>query len=189
MKTVQLISGDGSIKIDYLTDLIDVSQFITFYQIQEIGYTGALGAAAQLSDAAIQANVPSTIDETDLGTLKAFASANEYSLKIYETGQSVIDEVDSIATDILTYTFPEQTGAATIDAGAHTVDIEVANGTSVTALVASFTLSFGAAADISDTPQVSGTTANNFTAPVVYTITAEDGSTEEDWTITVTVAP
>ena len=92
------------------------------------------------------------------------------------------------ATDFLDYTFPEQTGPATISTGAHTVAIEVANGTSVSALVATFIASGLSVVDVSDVVQVSGTTANDFTSPVVYTITAADGSTEQDWTVTVTVA-
>lgn len=91
-------------------------------------------------------------------------------------------------TDFLTFSMAEQTGAATISTVAHTVAIEVANGTTVTALVATFTANPGAVVDVSDVAQVSGTTANNFTSPVVYTITAIDGSTEQDWTVTVTVA-
>ena len=35
--------------------------------------------------------------------------------------------------------------------------------------------------------QTSGVTVNDFTSPVVYTVTAEDG-TEQDWTVTVTCA-
>ena len=92
------------------------------------------------------------------------------------------------ATDFLAYSFPEQTGAATIDTGAHTIAIEVENGTDVTGLIATFIGSGLSVVDVSDAVQVSGTTANNFTAPVVYTITAADGSTEQDWTVTVTVA-
>lgn len=90
-------------------------------------------------------------------------------------------------TDILTYSFDLQTGPADIDDVNHTVDIEVAFGTSVTALVAEFTLSDGASATVGSTDQISGTTANDFSAPVTYTITAEDGSTQ-DWIVTVTVA-
>lgn len=92
------------------------------------------------------------------------------------------------ATDFLAYSMSEQTGAATIDTGAHTVAIEVANGTTVTALVATFIASGLSVVDVADAVQTSGTTANNFTSPVTYTITAADGSTEQDWVVTVTVA-
>lgn len=90
--------------------------------------------------------------------------------------------------DLLSYSFPEQTGAATIDDANHTIDIEVVNGTNVTNLVASF----GASATVSDvkvgpTLQISGTTANDFSNPVIYTVKAEDGLTQ-DWTVTVSVA-
>lgn len=43
--------------------------------------------------------------------------------------------------DFLTFSFTEQTGNATINATNHTADIEVANGTDLTNLIATFTLS------------------------------------------------
>jgi len=84
-------------------------------------------------------------------------------------------------TDILTFTLPEQTGAATVNATTHTVAIEVSNGTVVTALVPTIIASLGAS--ISPT---SGA-AQDYTSPVVYTITSADADTQ-DWTVTVTVA-
>lgn len=84
-------------------------------------------------------------------------------------------------TDIATFVLAEQTGAATIDAGAHTVAIEVETGTDVTDLVPTLTVSTGATVS-----PLSGVT-QDFTSPVVYTVTAEDG-TEQAWTVTVTVA-
>jgi hypothetical protein len=59
-------------------------------------------------------------------------------------------------------------------------------GTSVTALVATFTTN-GVSVTIGGTAQVSGTTANNFTSAVTYTVTAADGSTQ-DYMVTLTVA-
>ncbi|GAI04220.1 unnamed protein product, partial [marine sediment metagenome] len=90
-------------------------------------------------------------------------------------------------TDILTYSFPEETGVKTIDNVAHTVALEVSQTAALTALIADFTLSDFATADIGATPQVSGVTANDFTGAVTYTITAEDLTTQ-DWTVTVTNA-
>ena len=94
----------------------------------------------------------------------------------------------STETDIITYIFAEQTSAATIDAVSHTVNIEVVNGTDLTDLTAEFFLSAGANATVSATAQDSAVTANDFTNPVIYTITAEDGTTIQDWIITVTLA-
>ncbi|CAD5253511.1 hypothetical protein IMPR6_500001 [Imperialibacter sp. EC-SDR9] len=88
----------------------------------------------------------------------------------------------SSASDILTFSLPEETGPAVIDATAHTVAIEVVAGTNVNSLTPTITIS--AAASISP---ASGA-PQDFTSAVVYTVTAEDGSTQE-WTVTVTVAP
>ncbi len=89
--------------------------------------------------------------------------------------------------DILTFNLAEQTGNATINSTNHTVDIEVANGTNLTNLVASFTLSDMATAFIGTTQQESGVTVNDFTNSVTYTIEAENGETQ-DWIVTVNVA-
>ncbi|MCD4834244.1 MAG: T9SS type A sorting domain-containing protein [Bacteroidales bacterium] len=86
--------------------------------------------------------------------------------------------------DFLTFSFAEQAGAAVINDVVHTVNIEVVFGTDVTALVATFTLSPEATAKIGTTDQVSGTTPNDFTSDVTYTIQAEDGTTQ-DWIVTV----
>jgi photosystem II stability/assembly factor-like uncharacterized protein len=95
----------------------------------------------------------------------------------------------NIETEITAFSLPEQTGDAVIDANNKSIRIEVATGTDVTALVASFTLSDNANATVGVVAQVSGTTANDFTNDVAYSILAEDGTTTQDWVITVTVAP
>jgi hypothetical protein len=89
--------------------------------------------------------------------------------------------------DILSYSFAEQTGAATIDATNHIVNIEVENGTDLTALVATFTLSGDASATVGGTTQESGVTSNDFSNDVIYTVTAQNGDTQ-DWTVKVTEA-
>ncbi|HOM35519.1 MAG TPA: fibronectin type III domain-containing protein [Bacteroidales bacterium] len=92
-------------------------------------------------------------------------------------------------TDILTFTFGAlDVNPATIIPSAKTVYIVVQNGTDLTNLVASFTLSQGATAYVNGVPQVSGVTANNFTNPVIYNIVAENGTDNANWTVTVDVA-
>ncbi|MBN2041856.1 MAG: hypothetical protein JW864_17605 [Spirochaetes bacterium] len=56
------------------------------------------------------------------------------------------------------------------------VTASVPNGTDVKALVSSFTTT-GVLVSVGSTAQVSGTTANDFSDDVEYTVTAEDGST------------
>jgi len=66
------------------------------------------------------------------------------------------------------------------------VSLTLPYGTDRSALVASFT-STGAVVKVGNTVQVSGITANNFNSPVVYSVTAEDGSTQ-NFTVSITNA-
>ena len=103
--------------------------------------------------------------------------------------KNAIGAVKSAFAEILTYSFTEETGDAVIDSENGTIDIEVANGTVVTALVATFTTSSSITSiTVGNAAQVSATTDNDFTNPVVYTVIAENGITTKDWTVTVTVA-
>jgi hypothetical protein len=76
---------------------------------------------------------------------------------------------------------------ATITDGTSTIAATVPFGTNITALKATF-VTTGASVAIGGTAQTSGTTVNNFTSPLTYTVTAADGSTR-DYTVTVTIAP
>ena len=76
--------------------------------------------------------------------------------------------------------------AGTVNEAAHAIAATVPSGTKVTALVATF-VTTGASVTITGTPQVSGVTANNFTNPVTYVVTAADGTTQA-YVVTVTVA-
>ena len=90
-------------------------------------------------------------------------------------------------TDILTYSFGSlDYEPAVIDPGVKTVFVYVIESSDLSNLVASFSLSNGASAKVGSIDQVSGETSNNFsTGSVVYTVTAEDGVTTTDWTVTV----
>jgi protocatechuate 3,4-dioxygenase beta subunit len=95
----------------------------------------------------------------------------------------------STQTEITSYSLPGQVGEATIDTVAATINVTVTHGTDVTALVANFNVSAGASSTVGGISQISGTNANNFTSPVIYVVTSEDGTIKTDWTVTVTVAP
>ena len=81
---------------------------------------------------------------------------------------------------ILAFSIPNQMSDAVIDAANHTVAVVMPYGTDVTALTPALEVSAGA----SVTPAAGE--AQDFTNPVVYTVTAEDGTTTADWTVTVT---
>jgi hypothetical protein len=78
---------------------------------------------------------------------------------------------------------PAVTG--TIDASAKTISVAVPKETNVTALVATFTTT-GSTVSVGSTVQVSGTTVNDFTNPVTYTVTDAKGTAT---TYIVTVTP
>ena len=82
-------------------------------------------------------------------------------------------------TDILTMTVAGELFSSSIDNASKTVTLFVPNGTDVTSLAPTFTLSNGA------TSSITSGTSQNFTSPVTYTITAEITSIVEDWTVQV----
>ena len=94
-----------------------------------------------------------------------------------------VTETLSTATDFLSFSFPEQTKHAVIDKDEHTINIEVQNGTDLSALAPTFTLSNEASANIE-----SGV-ARDFSEPVIYTVIAQDEMTSQDWLVHVTEAP
>ena len=96
---------------------------------------------------------------------------------------TVTEEGASTATDILAFSFNEQTDPANIDATNHTVDVEVINGTVLTALSPTFTLSEGA------TSSPATGASGDYSGAVTITVTAQDGATTEDWTVNVTETP
>lgn len=104
----------------------------------------------------------------------------DYSGAAPDIGWDEYDSDPSPATNILTFTFAEQTGGATINTTNHTVAIEVDYTADITDLTPTITLSYGA------TVIPASGTARNFTNPVPYTVTAEDGVTYQEWTVTVT---
>ncbi len=67
-----------------------------------------------------------------------------------------------------------------------TIAVKMPYGSSLAALVASFTTT-GKAVNVGGTVQVSASSVNDFSSPVVYTVVAADGSSV-DYTITVTLA-
>jgi uncharacterized repeat protein (TIGR02543 family) len=76
----------------------------------------------------------------------------------------------------------------TVDNTLNTVQLIVPVGTTVTNLVAVFTFSEGASVSVGGTAQISGTTSNNFSSPVTYSVTSQDSSTVGSYTVTVTIA-
>lgn len=88
----------------------------------------------------------------------------------------------SSAKAITAFSFANPAATGVIDEANKTVAVTVPFGTDVTNLTPTIAVS-----DLATVAPTSGT-AQNFTAPVTYTVTAEDGTTQ-NYVVTVTVAP
>jgi len=130
--------------------------------LPSLGSYFRLAEGSDAIDAGINVGLPYDGDAPDLG-------AFEYD-----------GDIDSTLTDILTFTLPTQTGSATINTTNHTVAIEVNYLATVTNLTPSISVSYGAT--ISPTSM----TSRDFSTPQTYTITALDGTTIQEWVVTVT---
>jgi len=86
----------------------------------------------------------------------------------------------SSSADITAFTINNQIGSTTINAAAATVQINVPIGTNLTNIIPT-----GIAISPQSTISPSVTSALDFTNPVTYTVTAQNGSTKQ-WTVTVT---
>ena len=144
-----------------IADSSDASQVSITYNLQLSGYYTILASDSYPGD--------------DVGNYAVFLMGFEGS---------------NTENDILSFSVgkPPQTGDAIIDLVSHTVIIEVENGTDVTDLIAAFTLSDGATATVGGVLQASDVNSNDFTNPVTYVITAEDGVTVQDWIVTIDIA-
>lgn len=106
----------------------------------------------------------------------------------YDAGKYVQWQIDNVyigeatfsdEAEILTFVLEEQIAAANINSEAATINIQVEAGTNLSNLTPTITVSPGA----SIVP-ASGV-SQDFTQPVLYTVTAEDEETTKIWTVSV----
>ncbi len=89
--------------------------------------------------------------------------------------------------DMLTFGFKSLNPVVNGVVGTNSIALEVPYGTDLTQLVASFTTSSLATVTVNSVKQVSDSTINNFTTPLIYVVTAENGSVKQ-YTVTVTIS-
>lgn len=202
-KSYKIIAEDGSIEI-YTVVVRILPVFLSFSFSDEPTHpTGVIDNEART----IVVHVPFTLNKTALKayftasgnsevfigtvlqtsgvTVNNFTSTKSYTLRAQNGSVqnylvTVISDPARTEKKILSFAFnalvPPCTGI--INDTTKTVTVAVPFGTNVTNLVATFTLSEMAAARIGGNAQTSGVTPNNFTSSVVYTIVAENGSTQ-----------
>ncbi|OXE98196.1 S8 family serine peptidase [Flavobacterium araucananum] len=107
--------------------------------------------------------------------------------KLSQTNYTVTVNAKNSQASIIAYTVANQVGASVIDATAKTVKVLVNNNANLSALVPTVQLSDFATLRIGTYIQTSGVTTLNYTIPVVYNVTAQNG-TIEYWTVTIEAA-
>ena len=84
------------------------------------------------------------------------------------------------AAEITAFSLPNQTGNTVINAANANITLNMPLGTNLTSIVpANLAISSGA------TINPTATTARNFSTPITYTVTAQNGTTTKVWTVTV----
>ena len=162
----------GETAIDYTAQIIDVEMpFGTDLSLLSPAIGLSAGASSSPASNSVQ-NFTNTVSY--IVTAEDERTQQVWRVNVTEAARELSSD-----TDIVSFTFAEQTGDAMIDYDNHTVVIEVTFGTVLDGLVPTITLSDGASAN----PE-SGV-ARDFTDQVSYTVTAEDGITREIWTVTV----
>lgn len=127
-----------------------------------------------------------------VGTFNAVVIANNHSAD----GSSVKNStsaaqaitITSNRTSLSDFSFDKSTKTVT-DTTAHTIVVTVPYGTDLTTLKGKFTSSDFSTVTVGGTTQVSGTTANNFSSPVVYNVKGQNGTSSTNWTVSVVVTP
>lgn len=107
--------------------------------------------------------------------------------KLSQTNYTVTINAKNSEANIISYTVANQVGASVIDPVSKTIKVLVNNNANLSALVPNVQLSDFATLRIGTYLQNSGITPLNYTTPVVYNVTAQNG-TIEYWTVTIETA-
>lgn len=157
------------------------------YMNTRFGTTDITALVDIIQDQGVIDSVVASLNNTT--EYKAAVVSDDVAIK---AAVAVVTHVPSAGKTMTYFGFAQYLGApldppivGVIEGNAVTVTVPL--GATLTALVPTFVVSDEASAAVGAVPQVSGVTSNDFTNPVVYTITADDGSTV-DYTITVTAA-
>jgi Ice-binding-like len=212
----RVIAADGSTAQYTVTVTIapNPAKAITAYSF--VGFTGFSGTINEAaSPRSIGVNLPFGTDVTTLiarftttGTVVRIGSAvqtstatlNSFTTPVIYTVSAADGSTASYtvtvtigpnpAKAITAYSFVGFSGfSGTINEAASpkSIGVNLPFGTDVTSLIASFTTT-GTMVKVGVAVQTSTATLNNFTSPVIYRVTAADGSTT-DYTINVTIDP
>lgn len=179
-------------QVAYSGDQLEDSEILLLNSMCEMGNRTGLGTL--LDDILTASETYTEVAEMSDATKNLLNSGCE-AFHINEIGtklQSAILTVNSMAeydeANMLTFAIHGVTGA-TGTIGADTITVNVPYNTTVTNLVADFTVSDGAVVTVSDVEQTSGSSTQDYTSPVAFVVTSQTGDVTKTYTATITILP
>lgn len=183
LKTTKTYTGD--VLTDAQVEALD--KMCSASDITDIAYILNDILTASKSQGTVDKLSEEIIDKINNGICGVFQSC-ALGTKLEEMIEIVNDASDDTVADFKTFKIGEYIGV--VDTTNATVAISVPYGTDVSAAVAEFTfVNSKSTAKVGSTAQESGVTTNDFSSPVTYIITAEDGTTTKNYVVTVTILP
>ena len=156
------INGENiSVTLPYGTDLTNLVAYFTLSDKAKAQINGVIQVSG-VTTTNFSGPVVYTITAED-GTIKNYTV--------------LVSLAKNSAKELTSYLFTNPVASGVFNG--NTISLQVPFGTDVSQLVASFTASSGALVKVKGVNQVSGTTPNDFTAPVTYTVYADDGTTQD----------
>jgi gliding motility-associated-like protein len=110
-------------------------------------------------------------------------TSQDWEVRVHQETLSPQEAEDR--TTFLSFSLPEQTKPTLIDYDQHNIIVELRCNASFSNLVASFSLAKKATAKVGGVLQKNGTTANDFTEPVIYQVSDHETCAWQYWTILV----
>jgi len=158
-----------------------------FWQVGSAATINAAGGGTMVGTIISSAAIAfSTAGNVTVVTLEGRALALNASVTMVNTHINVPASTVALSSAKAITAYSLNGVAGVINEMAKTISLTMPYGTNVTALVGTFTTT-GAEVTVGAVSQTSNTTANDFTSPVAYTVTAAD-STTAAYTVTVSVA-
>lgn len=162
-----------------------ISAIISDAQGSQILYYGKLKntAGAAMETGTVSLTLPENFF-TDHLRLQLFSEkCNGDKYTDYAGTLQTVTVTQNSAKKLSAFTVSQVEGAVSINEKAGTIKMSLAQGTDLRNLIPTFTASADAVVTVNDVVQVSGETVNDFSSPVTYTVTAENGSVKK-YTVT-----
>jgi surface protein len=143
---------------------------------------GTAGTGKSSSCKVVVSVSPNALNGTYNITPEAISDQNG-EITILEPFVVIVNGNNSAQEALITaYSINSESGIIT----GNNIAVTLPSGTNTTSLVSTFTASNGATVSIGSTTQVSGSTSNDFTNPLTYTVT--NGSATNNYIVTVSIA-